>query len=281
MIEKPIQILNGYLIIVMLQLIKILFLPIFLFSFILPDYNTDLTESIQYILDGNYIYKNKYISNENNESFYYNKINSVLQSEGNQSIFLKGLMETEGSLSKLYFEDFYIAHPENKYADLAVVKVADYYYAKGLYIQASDWYKKIYNEYAESVYLEKSISYYLNSLLVSGHKDTANFYIKKFKNDSVVTENKSKKSLKQKQQLTIKKYSVQIGSFKNYELAKQKKNILTSEGFFCRIDQVLINGEIFYSVRSGTFKSKKLAKKEQIRLISRIGIYDSIIIEVN
>lgn len=274
----------------MSQLIKILFLPIFLFSFILPDYNTDLTESIQYILDGNYIYKNKYISNENNESFYYNKINSVLQSEGNQSIFLKGLMETEGSLSKLYFEDFYIAHPENKYADLAVVKVADYYYAKGLYIQASDWYKKIYNEYAESVYLEKSISYYLNSLLVSGHKDTANFYIKKFKkdfpslkfiNDSVVTENKSKKSLNQKQQLAIKKYSVQIGSFKNYELAKQKKNILTSEGFFCRIDQVLINGEIFYSVRSGTFKSKKLAKKEQIRLISRIGIYDSIIIEVN
>ena len=57
--------------------------------------------------------------------------------------------------------------------------------------------------------------------------------------------------------------------------------MLSKEGFLCRIDQILINGETFYAVRTGTFKTKKIAKKEQMRLISRIGIYDSMIIEVD
>ena len=263
---------------------------IFIISFIFPDYSNDLDESIKYILDGNYIYKNKYISNENNESYYYNKINRIINTDNNENIFLKGLIEPDGYLSKLYFEDFYMNYPQNKYADLSVVKVADYYYAKGLYIQASDWYKKINHEYSNSVHLEKSISYYLNSLLVSGHKDTADFYIEKFKKDfpNLKFANNSYSSLKSSKDLSkkknksiIRKYSVQIGSFKSYDLAKQKKKILTNEGFFCRIDQILVNGQVFYAVRSGTFRSEKLAKKEQIRLISRIGIYDSIIVEVN
>ena len=274
----------------MSPLIKKTIFSIFISSFIFTNYNSDLQESIEYVLDGNYIYKNKYISNENNESYYYNKINSIMSSDDNQNMFLKALIEPEGSLSKLYFEDFYMNYPQNKYADFSVVKIADYYYAKGLYIQASDWYKKIYSEYSDSVHLEKSISYYLNSLLVSGQKDTANFYIKKFKrdfpslkfaNDSSSPLNTRKKLLKKKNNSIIKKYSVQIGSFKNYDLAKKKKNILTNEGFFCRIDQIFVNGQVFYAVRSGTFKSQKLAKKEQVRLISRIGLYDSIVVEVN
>ena len=63
-------------------------------------------------------------------------------------------------------------------------------------------------------------------------------------------------------------------------LAKNKKRMLNSEGFLSRIDKVSVNGQIFYSVRVGLFDSLKLAKKEQIRLISRIGLYDSIIIEI-
>ncbi len=274
----------------MSPLIRRTILLIFICSFVFPDYSSDLEESIEYVLDGNYIYKNKYISNENNESYYYNKINSIMNSEDNQNMFLKGLIEPEGSLSKLYFEDFYMNYPQNKHADISVVKIADYYYAKGLYIQACDWYKKIYSEYTDSVHLEKSISYYLNSLLVSGQKDTANFYIKKFKkdfpslnftNDSSSSLNTRKKLLKKVSNPIIKKYSVQIGSFKSYDLAKKEKYLLTNEGFFCRIDQIFVNGQVFYAVRSGTFKSQKLAKKEQVRLISRIGLYDSIIVEVN
>ena len=77
-----------------------------------------------------------------------------------------------------------------------------------------------------------------------------------------------------------KKYSVQIGSFRNYDLAKTKRSILNNEGFVCRIDEILVNGEILFSVRIGVFSTQDLARKEQKRLIYRIGLYDSIIIEL-
>ena len=77
-----------------------------------------------------------------------------------------------------------------------------------------------------------------------------------------------------------KLFSVQIGSFENYDLAKNKKRMLTREGFLSRVEEVSVSGKVFYSVRVGLFESSKLAKKEQVRLISRIGLYDSIIIEV-
>ena len=56
--------------------------------------------------------------------------------------------------------------------------------------------------------------------------------------------------------------------------------MLSREGFLSRVEEVSVNGKVFYSVRVGLFESSKLAKKEQVRLISRIGLYDSIIIEV-
>ena len=71
-------------------------------------------------------------------------------------------------------------------------------------------------------YIEKSISYYLNSLLVSGHKDTADFYINKFKKDfpklrfsnDYVSEYVIKKNNNKKlSTINNKRYSVQIGSF--------------------------------------------------------------------
>ena len=43
-------------------LIKKTIFSIFITSFIFPNYNSDLKESIEYVLDGNYIYKNKYIT---------------------------------------------------------------------------------------------------------------------------------------------------------------------------------------------------------------------------
>lgn len=254
--------------------------------------NKSLEESIEYILDGNYIYKDKYINNKNNESSYYNSIYRILSSDDQKNNYLNGLIEYDGKKSSDFFKNFYLENPNNKYADDAVVKVAEYYYSSGLYVQSSEWYRKIPFEYSESNHLNKSISYFLNSLLIAGHKDTVNYYIDIF-NQRYPKLNYSKEYLfesqiKKNSDLFINKskkisknlFSVQIGSFKNYDLAKNKKRMLNNEGFLSRIDEVLVNGQIFYSVRVGLFDSSDLAKKEQIRLISRIGLYDSMIIKV-
>tara|TARA_B110000263_G_scaffold45526_1_gene37580 strand:+ start:2992 stop:3831 length:840 start_codon:yes stop_codon:yes gene_type:complete len=264
---------------------------IILFSLPILD-DKSLEESIDYILEGNYIYKDKYISNKNSESLYYNSIYKILSSDNSKNDYLNGLIEYDGKKSNEYFQNFYKGHSENKYADDAVVKVAEYYYSSGLYIKSSEWYRKIPFEYSESNHLDKSIAYFLNSLLIAGHKDTVSYYMGIFKDkypkldysNEYLFESEMKKnsnSFKNKSKKVNKNlFSVQIGSFKNYNLAKNKKRMLDSEGFLSRIDKVSVNGQIFYSVRVGLFDSLKLAKKEQIRLISRIGLYDSIIIEI-
>ena len=264
---------------------------IILFSFAILD-DKSLKESIDYILDGNYIYKDKYISNKNSESLYYNSIYNILSKDNPENDYLNGLIEYDGKKSNEYFENFYKVNPNNEYADDAVVKVAEYYYSSGLYIKSSEWYRKIPFEYTKSQHLDKSIAYFLNSLLIAGHKDTVSYYIGIFKDkypkldysNEYLFESEMKKNsnpYKVKSKNIDKNYfSVQIGSFKNYELAKNKKKMLNSEGFLSRIEEVSVNGQIFYSVRVGLFDSLKLAKKEQVRLISRIGLYDSIIIEI-
>lgn len=264
---------------------------IILFSFAILD-DKSLKESIDYILDGNYIYKDKYISNKNSESLYYNSIYNILSKDNPENDYLNGLIEYDGKKSNEYFENFYKVNPNNEYADDAVVKVAEYYYSSGLYIKSSEWYRKIPFEYTKSQHLDKSIAYFLNSLLIAGHKDTVSYYMGIFKDkypkldysNEYLFESEMKKNsnpYKVKEKKIDKNYfSVQIGSFKNYELAKNKKKMLNGEGFLSRIEEVSVNGQIFYSVRVGLFDSLKLAKKEQVRLISRIGLYDSIIIEI-
>ena len=264
---------------------------IILFSLPILD-DISLEKSIDYILEGNYIYKDKYVSNKNSESLYYNSIYNILSTDNPKNDYLNGLIEYNGKKSSEYFENFYKVYPDNEYADDAVVKVAEYYYSSGLYIKSSEWYRKIPFEYSESHHLDKSIAYFLNSLLIAGHKDTVSYYMGIFKDkypkldysNEYLFESEMKKNsnpYKVKSKNIDKNYfSVQIGSFKNYDLAKKKKRMLHSEGFLSRIEEVSVNGQIFYSVRVGLFDSLKLAKKEQIRLISRIGLYDSIIIEI-
>ena len=50
--------------------------------------------------------------------------------------------------------------------------------------------------------------------------------------------------------------------------------------FLSRIDEVYVNNEKLYSVRIGFYKKKKLAISEKNRLSSRLGIYDSIVVQV-
>ena len=272
--------------------IKYINLILFFLTFIYCNTDALLDESINYILDGNYIYKNQYIDNSNNESYYYNNIYTLTSDDNKENDFLKGLIEFDGEKSKIYFENYYSNFPEDKYADDSVVKVAEYYYSSGLYVQSSDWYKKIALDYPRSKHFQKSVSYFLNSLIIAGYKDTANFYIKKFRKEyprlkfsnEYIIESKVNEKIKRKSKTSTtegkSKFSVQIGSFTNYDLAKSKKTILNNEGFLCRIDEILVDGKVLYSVRIGIFGSHDLARKEQKRLISRIGLYDSIIVEL-
>ena len=57
--------------------------------------------------------------------------------------------------------------------------------------------------------------------------------------------------------------------------------MLSKEGFLCRIEDVVINGENYYSLKIGFYKSESTAQNIIKRLKSRLGINNAIIIENN
>ena len=65
-------------------------------------------------------------------------------------MFLKGLLETDGEESMVFFSNLYKTHPTSDYGDDAVMKVAEYYYAGGLYVQSAYRLKKMPIYYSRS-----------------------------------------------------------------------------------------------------------------------------------
>ena len=235
---------------------------------------------------------NNIIESINNGTYDFDTKNIGISEKYSESLYIKGMTELDGEKSKDYFLDYFLKYPDNKYADDSAVKVAEYYYSKGYYIKSGKWYKKIPDQYPDSEFLDKSISYYLNSLMIVGESDSAKYYAKKYKkeypklkfNKNFIKENKDKEiTVNNNKNIIINsqsRYSVQIGSYENYQSALSKKRMLSIEGFLCRIDESNIKGKKLYSVRVGYYKKRLSAEKELNRIKSRLGIYDSIIIEV-
>ena len=207
-------------------------------------------------------------------------------------LFLKGLMETNGEKAMEIFVDLYNNHPTSEYGDDAVMKAAEFYYASGLYIQAAAWLKKMPIYYSRSKHIERAIKLFLNSLIVSGHKDTAIFYSKVFKKqfpsldvdekiNTLLEEyqgsiNKSKSipdnnhesinplrssSVREINEKKSGKYSLQSGAFSLQENAEDQKIYLMTGGFKARIAELYRKTKVLYAVRIGYFTTSQEAEE--------------------
>ncbi len=208
-------------------------------------------------------------------------------------MFLQGLLEMNGEKAKDHFKTVYDTHPNSDYGDDAVMKVAEYYYTTGYYIQSADWLKKMPLYYPRSSHIERAVKLFLNSLIVSGSKDTALFYSKVFKRRfpkmdidaklSDVLASFEANTQKNKSQFVIepvkevvsnedKQFSLQIGAFGKVDNAKSRKKMLVNSGFNPRIDQVESNGNILFAVREGHYSDKESAKKIGKQIKARLGL---------
>ena len=219
-------------------------------------------------------------------------------------LFLKGLMTTDGEEAMRIFVELYNHHPSSKYGDDAVMKVAEYYYASGLYIQSAEWLKKMPIFYSRSEHIERAIKLFLNSLIVSGHRDTAIFYSQVFQrqfpsididekisgllsgyDNSMKKKEKNNKSNpinNQKQSISsveppkkkiikekkTNKYSLQSGAYGLEKNAEKQKNVLKNGGFDARVNKISKKTKTLYIVRIGFFETKADAEKKvkQIKL---------------
>tara|TARA_B100000749_G_C18345643_1_gene430959 strand:+ start:95 stop:955 length:861 start_codon:yes stop_codon:yes gene_type:complete len=234
-------------------------------------------------------------------------------------MYLKGLLETDGDEAMKIFSNLYNTHPTSDYGDDAVMKVAEYYYAAGLYVQAANWLKKMPIYYSRSEHIERAVKLFLNSLIVSGNRDTAIFYSRVFKRQFPTLDVDGKinhllqefeKSKKQKEQaeaqspepvepvdITVEYktevpidqidsaldngiYSLQSGAYGVLENADQQKINLIIAGFDARITELYRNNKVLYAVRIGYFNSKEDAQQISSLIKTKVDL-DTIVVTNN
>ena len=234
-------------------------------------------------------------------------------------MYLKGLLETDGDEAMKIFSNLYNTHPTSDYGDDAVMKVAEYYYAAGLYVQAANWLKKMPIYYSRSEHIERAVKLFLNSLIVSGNRDTAIFYSRVFKRQFPTLDVDGKinhllqefeKSKKQKEQAEAQSpeqvepvdipveyktevpidqidsaldngiYSLQSGAYGVLENADQQKINLIIAGFDARITELYRNNKVLYAVRIGYFNSKEDARQISSLIKTKVDL-DTIVVTKN
>jgi len=226
-------------------------------------------------------------------------------------MYLKGLLETNGEEAKAIFAKLHNTHPTSEYGDDAVMKVAEYYYAAGLYVQSANWLKKMPIYYSRSEHIERAVKLFLNSLIVSGHKDTAVFYSRVFKRQfpHLDVDGKIKDLLKDFEKADQEKenakefapkfsapevtpveipdetpitntkannpvgiYSLQTGAYSVKENAESQKINLIIAGFSARINELYKNKRTLYAVRIGHFDSREDAQKVGTQIKAELDI---------
>ena len=230
-------------------------------------------------------------------------------------IFLDALIDKDIESSIEKYKIFFKYYESSEYADDAIMKISEYYYTKGLYVESSRWLKKINLYYPNSEHIDRSLNLYLRTLALSGKQDTAKQYLQTFKkkypevsfdkylednfekeivNIKETVNNKDNNVLMQavedlKKSLTPKQknkkkyhYSIQVGAYSDMENAVDVRDELLSLNFNTRIDIIYLStkNKNLYAVREGYFKSKEYAKGTQKKIRSRTG-YNSIVVNIN
>tara|TARA_B100000029_G_C17585968_1_gene961126 strand:+ start:2320 stop:3144 length:825 start_codon:yes stop_codon:yes gene_type:complete len=232
---------------------------------------------------------NDVLSGIKDSANYYLPLLESRYPNNSKMLFLKGLLEHDGEKAMKVFVDLYNNHPTSEYGDDAVMKVSEYYYASGLYIKSAEWLKKMPLFYSRSEHIERALKLFMNSLIVSGNKDTAIFYSKVFKRQfpqidvdekinsllinyddlKLIEEHNlqkhdhgdKKSNFFKARKINKNKFSLQSGAFGSKENAEKQRLLINGAGFDARIVDLKRNDKRLYIVRIGYFESRENAEK--------------------
>ncbi|MAV64240.1 MAG: hypothetical protein CMG00_03505 [Candidatus Marinimicrobia bacterium] len=255
----------------------IFFLGLF-FSILYPSDLDEITRYIQKVEKGD-------LNIPYQEIYSYDKI----MPDNPLYLYLRALIEIDGDISMEYYKRLYDLYPNHKYADNAAMKIGEYYYSKGLYVQAADWLKKMPVYYPRSEQSQYAVDLFLKSLIIAGKKDTAMFYLKIIKNQMPNVKIKDeymgmlqsanvKNTPSSIPSVWGKSFYLQIGVYRDYNNARKVRDILNLKGFDSRIQRVSSSNAKLYTVIEGRYPNKELANKASSN-IRELLTYDSIVKE--
>jgi len=195
-------------------------------------------------------------------------------------LYLKALMTENGEGSIKLYKDILKRFPDSRYAPNSAMKVAEYFYARGLYTQSANLLKNLPVRYPRFNDMQRLTDLMVNSFNAIGEPDSSKYYGLLIKSMFPAIEpniNESNTKLAQvfdfkKKTKNLGPYVVQIGAFSSRENAKRLKMQVSQLGHDVSVNKVDSNGKTFYAVRVNRYKSKTKAERIGRDIKSKLGV---------
>ncbi len=219
-------------------------------------------------------------------------------------LYLEGLITRDGDNAIEMYKRVARLYPSSPYADDALLKIGEYLYARGLYVQATQYLKRIPVHYPRSDLVYPGIRLFLNAMLVSGNRDTALFYAQVFSRkypeiefdletgkasggpeDPSLINSKSPvpgssvpgkpaktASTSPTDSGTLQRFKLQVGAFSVQENAERQKALLESLNYRVEIARTRSGDRILHFVMVTGFGSREDAEMAGQLLKENYGI---------
>lgn len=217
--------------------------------------------------------------------------------------YIQALVNEDGDSSIDQFQKIIKNFPSSQFAAKSEMKIGEYFFARGLYSQASTQLKKLIYKHVDSEDHQRALDLMVNSYIATGEEDSAKVALRMIKqlypslkfdkygieviykdskevklvrldSDEITKKIKSRKKKKRKPlpKDLLKPWVIQVGAFGKYENANRLKKQIQSNGYSAEVHAVNSNGKRLHAVRIVRFISKKDAEKIGKGLKKKFGL---------
>ena len=197
-------------------------------------------------------------------------------------IYLQALLTRDGikslDLYKMIIEKF----PKSSFSDDASVKLGEYFYARGLYTQASRSLSQFPRKYPRFHDMQRVIDILVSSFQAVGQNDSAKYYLSIYQGMfpyldvekyGINTYNVNKpRTQKEKYSSKQSPYVIQIGAFSSLKNANRLKLQANQIGYKVEIMQVETKDRTLNAVRVVRYNSKIAAEKVGQNIKRKLGV---------
>jgi tetratricopeptide (TPR) repeat protein len=193
------------------------------------------------------------------------------------ALYLDALSQTDAAAAVDKYRQLVSQHPNSEYADRALLKTAQYYFSRGLYVAARKQYLELVEQYPNSPYLPESLYFAASCLYASGNQESAANELKNLirqhadsrfariaKEDLQESNGLSASAAFKKPAIKMDspngKFSLQIGAFTQVNNALNLKNYCLKLGYPAEIREKK-DGATMYLVWLGSFATKEEAER--------------------
>lgn len=175
-------------------------------------------------------------------------------------LYLQGRLSTDGIEALKFYQAVVDNFPKSEWADDALYKIYQYYYAVGLYRTADLKWKHLKKEYPNSPYLKSPLSKDIKPV----EEDTINVRDISITQPAIKVEKPkttefTADTLGQTTQSIV--YTLQVGAFSTLENAKKQEKYFVDLGYQVEVTNKIRAGKSLYLVWVGNYSSAEEAAK--------------------